>query len=321
MSKKWKDAWLSDMVKRLTDSYGRNPDLMETDTAYLPDVTKVIDLTLALRDILFPGFFSDKSVNIETAPYYIGNHLIQIREELSEQIKLALCHNIRSGATDIVCRGEQDQSELASDIVDRFLEKLPDIQDTLTTDVHAAYDGDPAAKSYPEVILSYPGMLAITIHRLAHQLYLLRTPLIPRMMSEYAHGVTGIDIHPGAQIGPYFFIDHGTGVVIGETTVIGRHAKIYQGVTLGALSTGAGQKLRSVKRHPTLGDRVTVYGGATILGGDTFIGSNVVIGGNVFITRSVEHSTKVIMNNPELTFHNQGERDSKERTEDRPSRA
>ena len=187
-------------------------------------------------------------------------------------------------------------------MVKQFLNRLPDIQALLTTDVEAAFNGDPAAANYVDVILSYPGVLAITIHRIAHELYLLRIPLLPRMMSEYAHGLTGIDIHPGAEIGSYFFIDHGTGVVIGETTVIGHHVKIYQGVTLGALSTRAGQKLRHKKRHPTLGDHVTVYGGATILGGETVIGSNVTIGGNVFITHSVNHSTKVMMKEPDLEF-------------------
>jgi serine O-acetyltransferase len=277
---------------------------METDTAYLPDRKKVIDLTLALRDLLFPGFFTNESVNLHSAPYYIGSRLIYIREELCEQVKLALCHNIRAGRTDETCADEQMQYRHAEQIVRGFLDHLPVIQSTLSTDVQAAYDGDPAATGYPDVILSYPGIFAITVHRLAHQLYLLRTPLIPRMMSEYAHAETGIDIHPGAEIGAYFFIDHGTGVVIGETTVIGRHVKIYQGVTLGALSTVGGQKLRQVKRHPTLGDHVTVYGGATILGGETCIGSHAVIGGNVFITHSVDHATQVSMNNPDLKFRN-----------------
>lgn len=297
-----RNTWLAQMVVKLSRSYAKHPELMETDTAYLPDNNVVIRLTLGLRDLLFPGFFCDKSVNRDIASFYIGSHLVQIEEELSEQVKLALCHNIRSGNADVPCRGGEDQYAQAQAIVQQFLSTLPEIQAMLATDVQAAYDGDPAAKSFPEVILSYPGILAITIHRLAHQLYLLRTPLIPRMMSEYAHSITGIDIHPGAEIGRYFFIDHGTGVVIGETTVIGEHVKIYQGVTLGALSTSGGQKLRSVKRHPTLGDHVTVYGGATILGGDTVIGSNVVIGGNVFVTRSVDASTKVVMNTPELNY-------------------
>ncbi|MFV0481842.1 MAG: serine O-acetyltransferase EpsC, partial [Campylobacteraceae bacterium] len=183
-----------------------------------------------------------------------------------------------------------------------FLKLIPKTRSVLATDVRAAFDGDPAASNTDEIIYSYPGIFAITVHRVAHELYNLQIPLIPRIMSEYAHALTGIDIHPGAKIGKHFFIDHGTGVVIGETTVIGEHVKIYQGVTLGALSLKAGQLLKGTKRHPTIEDNVTVYAGASILGGETVIGEGSVIGSNVFITKSVEAKTKVSMKNPELQF-------------------
>ena len=184
-----------------------------------------------------------------------------------------------------------------------FLEKLPKIRKYIETDVQAAYDGDPAAYNKDEIIYSYPGLFAILVNRIAHELWLLNIPIIPRIMTEYAHSETGIDIHPGATIGKYFFIDHGTGIVIGETTVIGDNVKIYQGVTLGALSTRGGQALKSKKRHPTIEDNVTIYSGASILGGDTVIGKNVVIGGNAFITRSVPEGAKVSVKNQGLRYN------------------
>jgi len=183
-----------------------------------------------------------------------------------------------------------------------FIEALPGVQKILLTDVQAAYDGDPAAKSKEEIVFSYPGLHAITIFRLAHILYEAGVPMIPRIMTEHAHSLTGIDINAGAKIGAYFFIDHGTGVVIGETTEIGDFAKLYQGVTLGALSTRKGQQLAGVKRHPTLGNRVTVYSGASILGGETVIGDDCVIGGNAFVTDCVAPKTRVSVKSPELTF-------------------
>jgi serine O-acetyltransferase len=183
-----------------------------------------------------------------------------------------------------------------------FFRQIPRIREYLDTDIEAAFDGDPAAYYKDEIILCYPGLLATTINRLAHELYKLSVPMIPRMMTEYAHSVTGIDIHPGAVIGKYFFIDHGTGIVIGESTIIGDHVKIYQGVTLGALSTRGGQRLKSVKRHPTIEDYVTIYSGASILGGETVIGRNVVIGSNAFITKSISAGTRVSIKNQELQF-------------------
>jgi serine O-acetyltransferase len=187
-----------------------------------------------------------------------------------------------------------------SQVVDAFLQKLPEVRRILETDAQAAYEGDPAATSRMEVVMAYPGMYAVTVQRLAHELYRLRVPIIPRVMSELAHSKTGIDIHPGATIGERFFIDHGTGVVIGETTVIGSNVKIYQGVTLGALSPRKGQSLAGVKRHPTVCDNVTIYSGASILGGDTVIGEGAIIGGNSFITESVGENMRVSVKKPEL---------------------
>ena len=188
------------------------------------------------------------------------------------------------------------------DVIDTLFSKLPAIRDTLDTDVQAAYEGDPAATCREEVMLAYPAFEAISIFRIAHELYLMKVPMLPRMMTEYAHSLTGIDIHPGATVGPYFFIDHGTGVVIGETTVIGEHVKLYQGVTLGALSTRKGQQLSGKKRHPTIGDHVTIYANSTILGGETVIGCDSIIGGNSFITESVPAHTRVSIKSPELTL-------------------
>ena len=226
-----------------------------------------------------------------------GELLENIEYNLTKQVMMALPHSSKYREAD-----KETLMESAREITHRFLEKIPKLRDVLATDVQAGYEGDPAAFNTDEVIFSYPGMYAITVNRIAHELYLLGVPLIPRMMTEHAHSLTGIDIHPGASIGEYFFIDHGTGVVVGETTVIGKYVKIYQGVTLGALSTRGGQSLRGVKRHPTLEDNVTVYSGASILGGETVIGTGAVIGSNAFITSSVPAQTRVSIKNPELQF-------------------
>ena len=199
-----------------------------------------------------------------------------------------------------------DENEIrtaAEQITFEYLSKIPKIRALIETDVQAAYDGDPAAYNKDEIIYSYPGLYAILVNRLAHELFLLGVPLIPRVMTEHAHSKTGIDIHPGATIGKYFFIDHGTGIVIGETTEIGDYVKVYQGVTLGALSTRGGQSLRNKKRHPTIEDNVTIYSGASILGGETVVGKNAVIGGNAFITRSVPAGAKVSIKNQELRYN------------------
>ena len=201
---------------------------------------------------------------------------------------------------------EKEAREKAEQIAVQFLERIPAIRGMLAKDVQAAYDGDPAAFNTDEVIFSYPGVFAITVNRVAHELFLLKVPMIPRIMTEYAHSITGIDIHPGATIGKHFFIDHGTGIVVGETTIIGDNVKIYQGVTLGALSTRGGQKLKNAKRHPTIEDNVTIYSGASILGGETVIGRDSVIGGNAFITKSIPAGTTVSIKGQELQFKQGG---------------
>ena len=249
----------------------------------LPDRSRIIAVTEQLRSVMFPGYFDSPAVTANG--FATGYKLTRISEELECQARAVL--------------GDDDK---AQSIIEAFITELPEVQRLLMTDVDALFDGDPAAASKVDVVFSYPGLMAITVYRLAHVLYKLGLPLIPRMMTEYAHSVTGIDINAGAQIGEYFFIDHGTGVVIGETTVIGSYVKLYQGVTLGALSTRQGQLLAGIKRHPTLGNRVTVYSGASILGGDTVIGDDCLIGGNAFITASVPPRTRVSLKSPELNF-------------------
>jgi serine O-acetyltransferase len=255
-------------------------------------VEKTIEILQRTRRLLFPGFFNDQILDNNRLEYAIGVEVTRLFENLSETIALSIRHDCRR--YQLVCTRchERCQQEAV-----RFLESLPEIRKILATDVQAAYDGDPAAKTIDEVVISYPGLLAITIHRIAHQLWIQEIPILPRMMCEYAHSLTGIDIHPGATIGPSFFIDHGTGVVIGETTLIGKRVRIYQGVTLGALSLPKEvvEELRGVKRHPTIEDDVTIYAGATILGGQTVIGAGSVIGGSVWITHPVPPGSKVFL--------------------------
>ena len=259
---------------------------------YLPDKGEVTEIVEMLRRLIFPGYFvENEPIGPQSA---LESRLAVIGQKLTLQICRAL--NLCSGSVEC-----SDMFARAGEICGVFLHKIPDVIELLHTDVQAAYDGDPAAGSLHEIIFAYPGVFAISVYRIAHELQLLAVPLIPRMMTEYAHSLTGIDIHPGADIGHHFFIDHGTGIVIGETTRIGAYAKLYQGVTLGALSTRGGQSLKGKKRHPTLGDEVTVYSGATILGGNTQIGDGCVIGGNVFITKSVPPHTRVNMKNHEVS--------------------
>ncbi|MDR0842944.1 MAG: serine acetyltransferase, partial [Acidobacteriota bacterium] len=250
------------LVAAVLRSYESEPDIIKLEDGVRidPDVIRrVID---DLRNLIFAGFYEKRQPS--AVEYYIGELLEKLSRVLEEQIGRALRQSGRYDASEIV--------GLAAGKTLQFLDKIPWIRSVVATDVEAAFDGDPAAAGKDEIILSYPGLYAVTVSRLAHELYLLDVPLIPRMMTEHAHGVTGIDIHPGAAIGHHFFLDHGTGVVIGETTVIGDFVKIYQGVTLGALSTRGGQLLAGVKRHPTIRDHVTIYSGASIFGGATVIG-------------------------------------------------
>ncbi len=289
------------LVSSLLASYEKHEIISNIDSDNRLNREMIIKICEMIRQVLFPGYFEYKKLKSETVGYHVGELLENISYELTKQTEKALDVVENSGK-----QTERKNREKARALVWEFLQTLPKLRDILAEDVQAAYDGDPAAFNTDEVIFSYPGLFAISVYRIAHALHILGVPMIPRIMTEYAHNLTGIDIHPGAAIGEYFFIDHGTGVVIGETTVIGSHVKIYQGVTLGGLSTKGGQSLRNVKRHPTLKDHVTVYAGASILGGETLIGEGAVIGSNAFITSSVPDHTRVSIRNPELQFKVRG---------------
>lgn len=281
--------------------------------APIPDYSDLVDLIRRLRAIVYPGFRSN-----ETSPQKVlvdlNIQLAQAHQVLSHQIAVAIARH-REACEDMgqLSRKEKPvaQSEIdaqAQELATQYMGRLPGIRAALMTDVKAAYDGDPACRNLDEVILCYPGLHAVTVHRLAHELYLLEVPFLPRMMAEWVHGETGVDIHPGATIGNHFFIDHGTGVVIGETCEIGEHVKIYQSVTLGALSfpqNEHGELIRDVKRHPTIEDNVVIYANATVLGGKTVVGRDSVIGSSVWLTSSVDPSTTVIMEKPKLRIRSQ----------------
>lgn len=288
---------MKQLVGEILSSYEKHPKICNVDTKNRLNKGIIIEILEEIRCVVFPGFFEVKQLNSQSIEYHLGELLEDIRYRLKKQVIKALQHAEEGRPADM------DEAELrAEKIVDAFMKRIPALREILATDVQAAYDGDPAAFNTDEVIFSYPGVFAISVNRIAHELHLLGVPMIPRIMTEYAHSLTGIDIHPGATIGSYFFIDHGTGVVIGETTKIGKCVKVYQGVTLGALSTRGGQSLRHAKRHPTLEDNVTVYSGASILGGETVIGEGAIIGSNAFITSSVPSRTRVSIKNPELQF-------------------
>lgn len=287
------------VVDALVESCGRRGCFDHVGPEPIPSRDAVVDIVDRMNRILYPGYFIRTRLDEFNLRYYLGKECVELFELLSEQITVSLRHDcIRHNLPCVRCE------ERGEEIAVNFMGRLPDLRVTLATDVRAAYDGDPAAKSFDEIIFSYPGLFAVTVYRFAHLLFEWEVPFLPRIMSEHAHGVTGIDIHPGARIGEGFFIDHGTGVVIGETTEIGRGVRLYQGVTLGALSLprGAGDLLRSKKRHPTIEDDVIIYAGATILGGETVIGASSVIGGNVWITESVPPGTKVFLKKPELVY-------------------
>lgn len=265
----------------------------------IPSRDSVIEIINKSREILFPGFFAKGKIDPVNLRYSMGQNVSVLFDMVSEQISNCIRHDCFRYSQEC-----SDCSQRGNKIAIEFLEAIPSIRKTLATDVKAAFDGDPAAASHDEIIFSYPGLYAIMVYRLAQKLFISGVPLLPRMMTEYAHSLTGIDIHPGAKIGESFVIDHGTGVVIGETTVIGKNVRIYQGVTLGALSLpkDAGILLKGKKRHPTIEDDVIIYAGATILGGNTVIGARSVIGGNVWITESAGQDTTVVMKNPHLIY-------------------
>lgn len=277
----------------------------------LPSREAVNAMLADLLDILFPGYFRRQNLHIANVEYYVGDLIDGLHDKLIVQITRALLHEQENQASAEIKK--HDLEAMAQQRTVEFLKKIPDIRMILEEDVQAAFEGDPAAKGHHEIIFCYPGIEAISIYRLAHQLLVLGIPLIPRMMTEYAHSKTGIDIHPGARIGPRFFIDHGTGVVIGETCDIGVNVKLYQGVTLGALSfprDSSGNIIRGKKRHPTLEDDVVVYANATILGGDTVVGKGTVIGSNVWLTQSVAPGNVVALEKPVLRMKSPASRDT-----------
>ena len=271
--------------------------IRSVDSCTLPNREVIIQVLTDLKKAIFPGYFDGETLTDASAEYYEGYLLTEIYRKLKPQLEIALGLPISN--IDF-----EEAENRAEEVCAKLIAELPEIRRLLMCDVEAGFNGDPAAKSRAEIIVSYPGLLAIFVYRIAHILYKENIPLIPRIMTEYAHGKTGIDINSGAEIGEYFFIDHGTGVVIGETTVIGNHVKLYQGVTLGALSTRSGQDLSGVKRHPTICDNVTIYANSTVLGGETVIGNGVIIGGNAFITKSIPDYTKIIVKSPEMIFKN-----------------
>ena len=281
---------LETAIDEVVASYDGPEEVNNLESAALPNKRAVIEAYNHLTPVVYMGFYSTRDLNRDNLRYSVGEHLYPAHALLVEQISRAVTYEERIG------RRPRQSPTWSDDVVLRLFRKLPELRRTLDTDVLAAYDGDPAAHSIEEVVFSYPAVRAITAYRIAHVLYQEGVPMIPRIISEYAHSETGIDIHAGARIGERFFIDHGTGVVIGETTDIGRNVKLYQGVTLGALSTARTERTSEPlgpKRHPTIEDNVTIYAGATILGGDTVIGEGSIIGGNVWLVRSVPPGSKI----------------------------
>ncbi|MGO8689201.1 MAG: serine O-acetyltransferase [Thermoguttaceae bacterium] len=293
---------LPELTGRIVQTYSEMSTINHLGHCPLPNYETVISVIQDLREILYPGFGRRDGLHMGNITYHVGDLIDGMHDQLTLQIARACCHE--AGRDRQWDPHQQDDFEaLAQSKTVAFLRKLPELRAVLALDVQAAFEGDPACRSFDEVIFCYPGLEAVTVYRLAHVLHELGVPLIPRMMTEWAHSRTGVDIHPGARIGNYFFIDHGTGVVIGETTVIGDWVKLYQGVTLGALSfpTDADGKLvRGTKRHPTLEDRVVIYANATVLGGNTVLGHDAVIGSSVWITSSVPPHTTVSLEKPRL---------------------
>ncbi|MFZ5758964.1 MAG: serine O-acetyltransferase EpsC [Thermodesulfobacteriota bacterium] len=293
-------SMLPGIVDQLVDSCQTAECFEHINTDPLPSRERAIDILERCRDILFPGYFRSQDIDQISLRYRVGQEVSALYDLLATETIYSIRHDcVRHHTTCQHCEYQGREKAF------HFVRSLPELRRILATDVRAAFEGDPAVTNHDEVIFCYPGITAITTYRIAHRLYELAVPILPRMMTEYAHSITGIDIHPGAEIGSSFFIDHGTGVVIGQTAVIGDRVKIYQGVTLGALSfkrTESGELERAGKRHPTLENDVTVYAGSTILGGDTIIGARSVVGGNVWLTHSVPPDSKVILNPPELVI-------------------
>jgi len=292
---------IPEIVDELVATCNRDDCFDHVGTEPIPSRDAIIAIIHRLQKILFPGYFMPERLDRVNLQYYLGQETVSLFEELSRQIGLCIRHECLR--RDLPCTHCEERGR---EEAIKFIRELPNIRLLLAKDVQAAYEGDPATGSHDEIIFCYPGLLAVTVYRTAHQLHHQNISLMPRIMSEYVHGLTGIDIHPGAHIGESFFIDHGVGVVIGETVCIGNRVRIYQGVTLGALSLpkDSVDRLRGQKRHPTIEDDVIIYAGATILGGDTVIGAKSVIGGNVWLTESVPPETNVFIKKPELVLKN-----------------
>ena len=288
---------ISEIIAGITADYEKGRPIDKQDIFGQPDRYAVQEIISKLNRIVFAGYHVDRTYRIYNVNTMIASVTEDVAYNLNKQIALALHFD-----KEIATKDEEEIRLIAEDLTVKFMKQSPTVREYLDTDIEALFVGDPTAESKDAIIIAYPGLFAIAVQRYAHVLYQLGVPILPRVMTEHAHSRTGIDINPGATIGKYFFIDHGTGVVVGETTIIGENVKIYQGVTLGALSTRGGRGLIDKKRHPTIEDNVTIYSGASILGGDTVIGEGSVIGGNVFLTKSVPAGTKVHVANQELKF-------------------
>lgn len=296
-----KEEEVEELVQKIIIDYDDEKNIDAVRLYEKPDKQEVREVLQNLFQIIYPGFFRDRLYKIYNPKHNFAVIVEDCFYHLNKQVIRALDFCRLRGVMTL-----EDRERESYRVCKEFFAKIPEIRKILETDLEASFQGDPAAGCMEEIILAYPGLMAVTVYRIAHELYLLKIPVIPRLMTEYAHSRTGIDIHPGATIGDHFFIDHGTGIVIGETAIIGKNVKIYQGVTIGALSTRDGQKLAGVKRHPTIKDNVTIYAGASILGGETVIGENTVIGGNTFITRSIDANTRVSMKNLEMEYRTAG---------------
>lgn len=297
------DGTLAALVDTLVDGYRSDPRGHRIGHRFFPSREAIVQVAQLCLEILYPGYYGAKNVAHDEVLFRVGVTVGKLRELLVAQVEQCLCHDEEDVDAAPQRANVPRCQARATRVADAFLMRLPALRSMLLDDLQAAYDGDPAAESVAEILLSYPGFLAITVYRLAHELHLLGVPLMPRILTEWAHTKTGADLHPAATIGPRFFIDHATGVVVGETTVIGAHVKLYQGVTLGALSIARdadGRVIRGSKRHPTVEDEVTIYANATVLGGNTVLGRGAVIGGSVFVTRSVPPGSRVSLRSPEL---------------------
>lgn len=301
-----KSPELSSLVNALVASYRSDPRGHRKDRKFLPSKAEIVEILEIALAVFFPGYYGPQDVTEENVAFHVGSQLVVLREKLSRQVEQCLCHAAESENMRIAgAVGEVDDcSAHATKVASMLLARLPELRTMLLEDMQAAFDGDPAAQSLDEVVLAYPGFLAVTVYRLAHELFEMGVPLMPRIMSEWAHERTGCDIHPGARIGRRFFIDHATGTVVGETSIIGDGVKLYQGVTLGALSHPRdehGRVIRNVKRHPTVENDVTIYANATVLGGSTVVGEGSLVGGSVFLTRTVPERSRIALKPPELT--------------------